>query len=781
MLEGVQLIDFNWRYLYVNHRVELQGKTTRKQLLGKTMMDEYPGFQHTKIFKVLKRCMEERKPQQYINQFEYPDQSKRWFQLSIEPVEEGIFILSVDITALKEAEEKTTKALCLYAFVSQVNKKIIRAKNEAVLFRHACKLALKFGKFKMAWIAMFDNSNKKIITLEHCGMPKEEDVEFIDALYQMQGPEAYVLKTGQYYFCNNIPHDSKFQNWKPFSARFGIQSGLVLPIKIAGKMVGTFNLYAQELNFYQQEKINLLVDVAADISFALENFEKAKNEKKANALIVENKKQHEYDTNNLKALINNTKDLMWSVDRDFKLITSNKKFDDFIEPIVRNKRIKANHVFLKGFPPEQLLRYQNFFTRALGGEVFTEMEHTKTPKEIWSQVSFFPIHKGENIIGIACHLHNITRLKKAERELEKSEIFNRAVLNSLKSNIVVIDATGDIVAVNNGWKDFAMQNGDPLLQQTGIGCNYFNVCNKAAVAGVAVATEVLQGIKNVMAEKEHFFYLEYPCHSPKEQRWFAMRVTKFEIEGQMVVISHQDITERIKISNDLIKHNQALQQFTYIISHNLRAPVANIIGLVNAIHSKEISMEDEHKMIAHLLTSAKKLDEIIKDLNQILQVKQDISIGQKEKISFADIMVDIQISMGTLIEKEEALLVVNFSEVQEMLSIKSYLFSIFLNLITNSIKYRLSNIKPIIQITSKKMGHSIALVFTDNGLGFNLEKQKDQIFGLYKRFHLHTEGRGMGLYMVKTQVEMLGGKVYVESRLNQGATFTLEFENAQHT
>ena len=79
------------------------------------------------------------------------------------------------------------------------------------------------------------------------------------------------------------------------------------------------------------------------------------------------------------------------------------------------------------------------------------------------------------------------------------------------------------------------------------------------------------------------------------------------------------------------------------------------------------------------------------------------------------------------------------------------------------------------------MGHSIALVFKDNGLGFNLEKQKDQIFGLYKRFHLHTEGRGMGLYMVKTQVEMLGGKVYVESRLNQGATFTLEFENAQHT
>ncbi|MEO6426383.1 MAG: ATP-binding protein [Bacteroidia bacterium] len=104
------------------------------------------------------------------------------------------------------------------------------------------------------------------------------------------------------------------------------------------------------------------------------------------------------------------------------------------------------------------------------------------------------------------------------------------------------------------------------------------------------------------------------------------------------------------------------------------------------------------------------------------------------------------------------------------------MYSIFYNLISNSIKYRKSNETPIIDITSKRVDKKIVIVFNDNCIGIDMKEHGDNVFGLYKRFHLNVEGKGMGLYMVKTQVETLGGKVGMKSEVNRGTEITLEFE-----
>ena len=123
----------------------------------------------------------------------------------------------------------------------------------------------------------------------------------------------------------------------------------------------------------------------------------------------------------------------------------------------------------------------------------------------------------------------------------------------------------------------------------------------------------------------------------------------------------------------------------------------------------------------------------------------------------------------------------DFSAVNEYYTIKSYLHSIFYNLIVNSIKYRSPVRRPIIGISSSKREGKIFLIFKDNGSGFNLEKTAGQIFGLYKRFHSHIEGKGMGLFMVKTQVEVLGGKIKVKSRPDFGTEFEIELPNDKPT
>jgi signal transduction histidine kinase len=234
--------------------------------------------------------------------------------------------------------------------------------------------------------------------------------------------------------------------------------------------------------------------------------------------------------------------------------------------------------------------------------------------------------------------------------------------------------------------------------------------------------------------------------------------------------------EKAKIMSDLLQRNRDLEQFAYIISHNLRAPVANIIGINSLMQSTEFDSAQKTQLNLGLNKSVHALDAIIKDLNYILQTKREIN-ERKMTVNFSNLVNDIKASVSNLIKSEQVTFNVDFSEVNEMLTIKSYLFSIFYNLITNSIKYRKADTNPIIEIKSRACPSGIELIFRDNGLGINVEKNKEQLFGLYKRFHFHIEGKGMGLYMVKTQVESLGGKISIQSSLNNGSEFKIEFLN----
>ncbi|MEP6948453.1 MAG: PAS domain-containing sensor histidine kinase, partial [Ginsengibacter sp.] len=237
--------------------------------------------------------------------------------------------------------------------------------------------------------------------------------------------------------------------------------------------------------------------------------------------------------------------------------------------------------------------------------------------------------------------------------------------------------------------------------------------------------------------------------------------------------------ERLKMTAEIIQRNKDLEQFSYIISHNLRAPVANILGLSSMLQRDNLEDNLKNEINCGLSASVNKLDEVIRDLNNILKVRQEVN-ENKQLVIFSALANDIRLSIESMIVNEKASIVCDFSEVDEMLTIKSYLYSIFYNLISNSLKYKQPGISPVIEIKSKKLNDKIILFFKDNGLGIDLQKRGNQVFGLYKRFHTdHAEGKGMGLYMVKTQVESIGGKISITSEINKGTEFKIEFETKQ--
>jgi PAS domain S-box-containing protein len=109
MIEGCQIIDYDWRYVYVNEAAARQGRKKKEELLGYTMMQVYPGIDRTEMFHNLRNCMTNRVPHQMDNEFTFPDGKKGWFELRMEPVPEGVMILSIDITRNKEIEAELTK------------------------------------------------------------------------------------------------------------------------------------------------------------------------------------------------------------------------------------------------------------------------------------------------------------------------------------------------------------------------------------------------------------------------------------------------------------------------------------------------------------------------------------------------------------------------------------------------------------------------------------------------------------------------------------------------
>jgi signal transduction histidine kinase len=231
--------------------------------------------------------------------------------------------------------------------------------------------------------------------------------------------------------------------------------------------------------------------------------------------------------------------------------------------------------------------------------------------------------------------------------------------------------------------------------------------------------------------------------------------------------------EKEKILTDLTRRNNDLEQFAYIISHNLRAPVSNVMSLSDMLINDDFDDESKPTILKGLDRSVKKIDDIINDLNEILQSRQSIN-DKKEAISIPQLARDIKLSINNIVIKDNVTFHYDFGEVDYVFTVRSYLYSILYNLILNSIKYRRDEVALVITITAKLQENQIIKIWVaDNGKGIDLKRNKDTLFGLYQRFDQTVEGRGLGLYMVKTQVEALGGTIQVESQPGKGTTFEI--------
>ncbi len=225
------------------------------------------------------------------------------------------------------------------------------------------------------------------------------------------------------------------------------------------------------------------------------------------------------------------------------------------------------------------------------------------------------------------------------------------------------------------------------------------------------------------------------------------------------------------LANHLQKQNSKLLNFSHIASHNLRSPVSNLNSLLNFYKQSEDS-EDKEILFSKFETVIHHLTSTLNDLTDALKIQEDLS-KESELLIFDEILgKTIEVLAGQILETH-TVVTHDFSKALNIECPKSYLESIMLNLLSNAIKYRSPDRTPEIHFQTEDMNDRLILTVCDNGLGIDLEKYSNKLFGLNNTFHKHAESKGVGLFITKTQVEAMGGSISAESEVGKGTKFSV--------
>ena len=366
---------------------------------------------------------------------------------------------------------------------------------------------------------------------------------------------------------------------------------------------------------------------------------------------------------------------------------------------------------------------------------------------------------------------SIKALQESRNELWRSEQLLKGIINNTSAAIFVKDVNGNYILANKQFaSDLEMEIEDI------VGKNTFDIFTKE------VATQFSNTDAFLIATKQS---------ETAESTFLVKGLEKTTLTNKFPLLDEQqnvfaicgvatDFTELKKskteqelLSVQLQQKNQQLLNFAHITSHNLRSPVSNLNSLLwlykeSQTEKEKILLFEKFEIVIRNLSNT--LDELV----DALKIQEDTG-KKRELLSFEEIFKKVKDSMIGKILETEAVVSYNFTKAASIEYPRLYLESILQNLLSNSMKYRSPNRTPVIYAETFLEDDILVMKFKDNGLGIDMNRHRDKLFGLNKTFHRHHEAKGVGLFITKTQVEAMGGSITAESEIDKGTTFIIYF------
>ncbi|GEO10802.1 sensor histidine kinase [Segetibacter aerophilus] len=294
---------------------------------------------------------------------------------------------------------------------------------------------------------------------------------------------------------------------------------------------------------------------------------------------------------------------------------------------------------------------------------------------------------------------------------------------------------------------------------------------------------VVQRDNERLKNKEEVYTQYRIIHKDGTLKWIELTLIPFFKDSLLVRVDgvvneitkrKEEETERDVIMKELIAINADLKQFSYITSHNLRSPLSNIQGILNLF---DLDQKDEHnrRLVEMLKSTSHQLHTTIEDLTQILIIKNNVNPDPAD-LNLEETFNHVLKTYTGAINEIGGKVIADFKSPSVKLK-KVFLESIFINLISNAVKYHSPHRNLVIQVESKEEDNNyVCIKFTDNGIGIDLNRHKGRVFGLYQRFDDKVEGKGLGLFIIKSQIESTGGSIAIESEPGVGTTFLIKLK-----
>lgn len=399
---------------------------------------------------------------------------------------------------------------------------------------------------------------------------------------------------------------------------------------------------------------------------------------------------------------------------------------------------------------------------------------TSKGNEIWVIAAGKPLFRNGKYLGLIGTLQDITEHVKSETKIRESETLLRTVVDSLPLNIYIKDMESRKILANRSECEYmGVENPDVILGKTDFELFDPKIAQISRDEDLYVMNlqKPILGRETVNVKKDGtattFLTSKIPLSDDDG--------TAYGLLGISLDIS--DLKQKEEELRDLINvtslQNKKLVNFAHIVSHNLRSHTANFSMLLDFLVMEKDEAE-KGKIIQMLTEASDRLLETIGNLNEVVDISTNTNLEKKPVNIHKNIKV-VQENLAAFLKTNKATIVNKVPKGAIIKVIPAYLDNILMNFITNAVKYRHPGRTPVIQLSLSRNDDYTILSIEDNGIGIDLNKYGDKLFGMYKTFHDNSDARGIGLYITKNQVEAMNGKIIPTSKVGKGTTFNIYF------
>lgn len=400
---------------------------------------------------------------------------------------------------------------------------------------------------------------------------------------------------------------------------------------------------------------------------------------------------------------------------------------------------------------------------------------THEGREIWVLYSGKPVYRKGKITGVIGTLQDIDEQAKHETRIKASENLLKTIIDNLPLKICFKDTQFRNILVNKAECEYmGVKNEKELLGKTDYDFFEHEVAEKSHNEDLMVlgslrpllAKETINVKKNGVVT--NFLTSKIPL---SDEDGNAYGVVTISTDITDLKRNEEKLRSLINVTS---LQNKKLINFAHIVSHNLRSHSANFSMLLDFLVQEKDEAEKKN-LVQMLIKASNNLLETLDNLNEVVAISSSNAPLKAVPLELKTKAKEVENGLSAFLENHKAAIINLIPEGVMVKAEPNYLESIIKTFITNAVKYRHPDRSPVITLSTHIEGNRRVLSVADNGMGMDLEKHGDKLFGMYKTFHGNSNARGIGLFMAKNQIEAMGGSVTAESQLGKGSVFNIHF------